>query len=284
MDIEYYPPEELSDVQETNVFLRCVWARLRADLGLGFQYTPRYDSVNQIQNIGYISLKKFSKILHENNIGDPVACYFHYKKRGVVDRLIFSIPASWDSCLNIAEVAEAIKSSLSRAANDLPKNASRTVKVFTPIPLDLPTASRIAHGFKGSKGEAELTFDVRHFDDVDLQDQALNFAWSFCVLATAWTGHLFFINNAQGSMLDYAEILSLISDGELIGSVSRISDQSFSEMIDLLINESPQIKPNKASSEGCPSNSTCYIIRFIEPRSTRRHSKRFEHVSVGGAF
>ncbi|WP_298558689.1 hypothetical protein [uncultured Aliiroseovarius sp.] len=123
---------------------------------------------------------------------DALSCSFKYKRRGIVDKLIFSIPTSWASCLNIDEIGDSIQSSLSKAACDPPKNSRAKIRVFTPVGLDLPTISGKTFDFTGGKEHGELAFDVTHYDEFDREDQAANLAWSFCVLASAWTGNLFF--------------------------------------------------------------------------------------------
>jgi hypothetical protein len=242
LDIDFFPIKPLNDVRESNDFLRRIWARLRADFGLGFQYTPRRQSQSQIQNIGYLSLNRYSEVLLEHGVGDPVACSFLYKRRGIVEKITFSIPESWGACLDINEVGECINSSLSNAMRDAPRNSSYTIGVFTPLHLALPTISGALFHFIGSDGDARLTLNVTHYDEVDLLDQASNLAWSFCVLASAWTGNLFFLQRDQTSMADYRETVSLILDGELNGSVAELAEQSFLELIDLLVSESSVIK------------------------------------------
>lgn len=243
LNIEFRPVQPLNDVHESNDFLRRIWARLRSDFGLAFQYIPNRDSKNQIQHIGYMSLKVYSDTLHKQGIREPAACSFSYKKRGIVDNLLISIPESWGACLNIHEVGESIKSALFKAACDTPKSARYVVGVFTPMPLDLPTTTGDYFSLEGGRGEAKLEFEVLHYDLVDLQDQALDFAWSFCVLASAWTGNLFFLQRDQTGIVDYKETVSLILDGELNESVAGLTEQSFSELIDLLITDSANVKP-----------------------------------------
>lgn len=241
MKVEFYPIKPLKDVRETNDFLRRIWARLRADLGLGLHYSPSLDRTNQVQGIGFISLGNFSKTLTENDIHESISCSFQYKRRGIVDKLIFSIPTSWASCLNIDEIADSIQSSLSKAACDPPKNSRIKMSVFTPICLDLPTLSGRTFDFTGRKGHGELKFNVTHYDEFDLEDQAANLAWSFCALASAWTGNLFFLTREQNGIPEYREVLSLISDGDLNGSVRKLACPSFSELIDLLLYDSADI-------------------------------------------
>ncbi|WP_271879376.1 hypothetical protein [Phaeobacter italicus] len=241
MDIEFSPIRPLKDVRETNDFLRRIWARLRADLGLAFHYTPKRDSLNKVQNIGFVSLGKFSETLAANNVHEPISCSFQYRRRGIVDKLIFSIPSSWAECMNIGEIKESIQSSLTKAACDSPKNSRVKIRVFTPICLDLPTISGKTFNFAGGKGHGEFAFHVTHYDEFDLEDQAANLAWGFCVLACAWTGNLFFLTREQDGIPEYRTVLSLMSDGDLSASVGKLADRTFSKLIDLLLCESPGI-------------------------------------------
>ena len=243
MLIEFSPIKPLSDSQETNDFLRRVWACLRDDAKVGFQYTPRRDSQSQVQHIGFLSLNVYSAILHENGIGDPVSCSFSYRKRGVVDKLKFEIPESWQTCVDLQEGKARILNSLSKVDERKLYTSRYSVKIFSPLPLSIPSAYGKEFRLKSGTGEADLEFNVSAYDEVDLQDQTINFAWNFCVLASAWSGHLFFPHDTQSTLNDYSAVVSLTHGGELSESLNQITDQTFSIAVDLLALGSSKIRP-----------------------------------------
>lgn len=243
MLIEFSPFEPLSDIRETNDFLRRVWACLRDDLKIGFQYTPHLDSQIQVQHIGFLSLNVYSAILRESGIGDPVACSFSYKKRGVVDTLRFEIPESWQTCVDIQEVKARILNSLSKIGERRLHASICNVKLFSPLPLVLPSVHGEKFRLMSGTGEAVLEFEINAYDEVDRQDQAGNFAWNFCVLATAWSGHLFFLQDTRQALNEYSSVVSLIHDGELNQSLNRLADQTFAIAADLLAVNSSDIRP-----------------------------------------
>lgn len=92
-------------------------------------------------------------------------------------------------------------------------------------------------------GKARLEFYVNAYDKVDLQDQKAYFAWNFCVLASAWSGQLFFLHNSTDAFNDYREIVSLIHDGDLTESLNQLADPIFSIAVDLLALGSSAIRP-----------------------------------------
>lgn len=243
MLVEFSPAKPLSDTREANDFLRRVWACLRDDFNAGFQYTPWLDTQGQVQHIGFISLNVYSAILKKNNIGDPVSCSFSYKKRGIVDKLRFDIPNSWRACLNIQDVKDRILESLLKVSERRIRSSRCNVKVFSPLLLPIPSVHGKEFSLKSGTGEANLEFSVNAYDKVDLQDQAVNFAWDFCVLATAWSGHLFFLQDKRDTFGDYSSVIRLIHDGELNQSLNQLADQAFAAAADLLALNSSEIIP-----------------------------------------
>lgn len=262
MLIEFSPMEPLPDIRETNDFLRRVWACLRDDLEVGIQYTPHLDSQSQIQHVGFLSLNFYSAILLESGIGDPVACSFSYKKRGVVDTLRFEIPESWRTCVDIQEVKVRILNSLSKVDERKLCKSICNVKIFSPLPLVLPSVHGEEFRLKSGTGEAVLEFDVNAYDEVDREDQAGNFAWNFCVLATAWSGHLFLLQDTRQALNEYRSVVSLIHDGELDQSLNRLADQTFAISVDLLAANSPNIRPALKASH--------LVLRSIVAASSNR--------------
>ncbi len=242
MLIEFSPAEPLSDIRGTNDFLRRVWACLRNDLEVGFQYTPWLASQDRVQHIGYLSLNFYSPILLDNGIGDPVACSFSYRKRGVVDMLRFEIPKSWQTCIDIQEVKDRILNSLSKVGELRLHTSICSARIFSPLPLVLPSVHGQKFRLKSGTGEAVLEFEVNAYDEVDRQDQAGNFAWNFCALATAWSGHLFFLQDNRQALNEYNAVVSLIHDEELDQSLNRLADQTFAIAVDLLAVNSSEIR------------------------------------------
>jgi hypothetical protein len=151
-------------VEESNLFLRCLWAALRRRLGpLSWAFTPRKDGSRRTVTFGRASIPNYGVI------GFGIS----YVRRGVINQLWSQPEAGTEHILS--EIAASVQEANSDFLLLRPAWITVEVEVFPPVNITRYETSHLT--LRGlAKGAMRLGLCVSGYDESDCQDEFLAIA------------------------------------------------------------------------------------------------------------
>jgi hypothetical protein len=152
---------EVQSVDESNLFLRALWARMRAKFGrLGWQYTPRRDGATKNIRLGWATLGASAPTGLEVNI--------HYRRRGILDSIRFTPRGPiYDLHPDLdAKLRECVKEATVKMHSPLRYRLAAKLSSNRLIPVGLYFSKRWHIGPLDDES-TEIGLDVNAFDEAD---------------------------------------------------------------------------------------------------------------------